>query len=50
MPAIRNAILMILAHKTSNELLSREGKEQLAPEILREAVRPMGIEIAAPSR
>ncbi len=30
MPAIRNAILMILAHKTSQELLDRDGKEQLA--------------------
>src|SRR5438309_7444553 len=27
MPAVRNAILMILAHKTSRELLEREGKE-----------------------
>lgn len=48
MPAIRNAILLILANKTSKELLSREGKEQLASEIMREAVRPMGIEIAPP--
>jgi flagellar FliL protein len=48
MPAIRNAILMILAHKNSRELLERAGKEQLAEEILRETVRPMGIEIAAP--
>lgn len=45
MPAIRNNILMILAHKTSDELLKREGKEALAEEIMREAVRPMGIEI-----
>ena len=48
MPAIRNAILMILAHKSSKELLERSGKEQLAAEIMRETVRPMGIEIAAP--
>ena len=47
MPAIRNAILMILAHKTSHELLERAGKEQLAAEIMRETVRPMGITIAA---
>lgn len=45
MPAIRNAILMILAHKNSAELLERSGKEALAAEIMREAVRPMGIEI-----
>jgi flagellar FliL protein len=43
MPAIRNGILMILAHKTAGELLTREGKEQLAEEVAREAVRPMGI-------
>jgi len=48
MPAIRNAVLMILANKTSKDLLNREGKEQLALEIQREAVRPMGIEIAGP--
>ena len=48
MPAIRNAILMILANKSSKDLLNREGKEQLALEIQREAVRPMGIEVASP--
>lgn len=45
MPAIRNGILMILSHKTAAELLDREGKEKLAEEVMREAVRPMGIEI-----
>jgi flagellar FliL protein len=45
MPAIRNGILMILSHKTSAELLEREGKEKLAEEVMREAVRPLGIEI-----
>jgi flagellar protein FliL len=45
MPAIRNGILMVLAHKTSTQLLERAGKEALADEIMREAARPMGIEI-----
>ena len=45
MPAIRNGILMVLAHKTSRELLERAGKEALAKEILRESVRPLGIEV-----
>jgi flagellar FliL protein len=45
MPAIRNGVLMVLAHKTSAELLERAGKEKLAKEIMREAVRPLGIEI-----
>jgi len=45
MPAIRNGILMILAHKSSAELLARAGKEQLAADILRESARTMGIEV-----
>ncbi|WP_431099709.1 flagellar basal body-associated FliL family protein [Roseateles noduli] len=45
MPAIRNNVLLVLSHKTSAELLSAEGKEKLAKEIRREAVRPMGIEL-----
>ncbi|MEJ5999953.1 flagellar basal body-associated FliL family protein [Paucibacter soli] len=45
LPAIRSNILMVLAHKTSAELLTREGKEQLAKDIMRESVRPMGIEL-----
>ena len=45
MPAIRNGILMVLAHKTSQELLTRAGKQKLAAEIMREAVRPLGIEL-----
>lgn len=45
MPAIRNGILMVLAHKTSQQLLGRAGKEALAAEIMREAVRPLGLEI-----
>src|SRR6185295_19049220 len=45
MPAIRSNVLMVLSHKTAGELLSREGKEKLAKEIMRESVRPMGIEL-----
>lgn len=44
MPAIRNGILMVLAHKTSKELLERSGKEALAIEVMRESVRPLGYE------
>jgi flagellar FliL protein len=50
MPAIRNGILMVMAHKTSVELLERAGKEQLAAEIKREAVRPLGIDLDEPVR
>lgn len=45
MPAIRNGVLMVLSHKTSKDLADRAGKEQLADEIMREAVRPLGIEL-----
>jgi flagellar FliL protein len=48
MPAIRNNILMVLAHKTSAELLLRDGKDQLAAEILRETSRALGYEVADP--
>ena len=48
MPAIRNGILMILAHKTSGELLDRSGKELLAQQVQREAARTMGIDVAEP--
>ncbi|MCY4757361.1 flagellar basal body-associated FliL family protein [Pelomonas aquatica] len=44
MPAIRSNVLMVLSHKTAVELLTREGKEKLAKDILRESLRPMGIE------
>lgn len=47
MPAIRNNILMVLAHKRSSDLLEREGKEKLAAEVLRETERALGIEPAA---
>jgi flagellar protein FliL len=45
MPAIRNGILMVLAHKTSTELLTRAGKEKLAAEVMHAAVRPLGIQL-----
>lgn len=49
MPAIRNGILMTLAHKGSRELLDRKGKEKLAEEIMREAARPLGLDEDAES-
>lgn len=48
MPAIRNAVLMILAHKSAEDILSTEGKQKLAEEIRREAARAMGYEIEDP--
>jgi flagellar FliL protein len=48
MPAIRNAILMLLSHKSSEDLLTQEGKEHLAQEIRRDAARAMGYDVEDP--
>jgi flagellar protein FliL len=45
MPAIRNNILLLLAHKTSQELMTVGGKEKLARQVLRVSVQPMHIEL-----
>jgi len=45
MPAIRNNILMLLAHKTAGDLLTRDGKLKLQNEIRREAMQPLGIKM-----
>ncbi len=49
MPAIRNGVLMVLADKTSRDLLDRSGKEALAAEILRAAVKPLGLTVDEPA-
>ena len=45
MPAIRNNILLLLAHKSSADLAGSEGKELLAKQIRRESLRAMGEEV-----
>ena len=50
MPAIRNGVLMVLSHKTSKELMELTGKQELAMAIKREAVRPLGFEMAEPEK
>lgn len=47
-PAIRNNILMVLAHKTSAQMLGAEGKTRLAGEIQRAASRALGVEVDEP--
>ena len=49
LPTIRNAILLLASQRTSEELLSREGKEKLAADILLEASRPFGAADAGPA-
>ena len=48
MPAVRNNILMLLSHKTSAQLLEKEGKAKLADEIRRETARALGIDVEEP--
>ena len=45
LPAIRNNILLLLAHKSSADLAGGEGKEKLAREIRRESLRAMGEDV-----
>jgi flagellar FliL protein len=46
LPAIRNNILLLLAHKSSADLAGGDGKELLAKQIRREALRAMGEDVA----
>ena len=46
MPAIRNNVLLAMADRTAEELLARDGKEQLARRIMRETSRALGYEVA----
>ncbi|MGE5452248.1 MAG: flagellar basal body-associated protein FliL [Acidobacteriota bacterium] len=48
MPAIKDSIILILSHKTSEELLTLEGKQKMAGEIQRASARAMGYEIDEP--
>ena len=45
LPAIRSAILLLVSQHTAEELLTREGKEKLATDILREVSRPLGFRV-----
>ena len=42
LPSIRSGILMLISKRTAETLLSAEGKEKLAKDILREATIPFG--------
>lgn len=42
LPTIRSGVLMLISQKTAAELLSAEGKEKLAKDILHEALVPFG--------
>ena len=42
LPTLRSAILMLISQRTAEELLSAEGKQKLAQDILDEAAVPFG--------
>lgn len=42
LPTIRSGVLLLVSRRTSQELLTPAGKEQLAKDILAEALRPFG--------
>lgn len=42
MPTIRSGVLMLISRRTAEELLSAEGKDKLAKDILRETLKPFG--------
>jgi flagellar FliL protein len=42
LPSIRNAVLLIVSQRTTEELLTRRGKEKLARDIAVEVARPLG--------
>lgn len=50
LPAIRSAILILVSQRSAEELLSREGKELLAHEILREVSKPLGFRVSKKPR
>jgi flagellar FliL protein len=45
MPAIRHAVLMVLAEKTAAQLIDRSGKDRLARQVQRETSRVLGAEL-----
>ena len=44
MPSIRNAVLLILSQRTTDELLQVQGKEQLAADVIAEISRQLGFD------
>ena len=43
LPSIRNSILLVLSQRRAEDLLSREGKEKLAADILMEVSKVLGV-------
>ncbi|AVP56871.1 flagellar basal body-associated FliL family protein [Pulveribacter suum] len=50
MPSIRSGILLLVSQRTTDDLLTREGKEKLAVDVRREVSRPLGYTVAKPRK
>ena len=50
MPSIRSNVLLLVSQRTTDELLTREGKEKLAVDIRREVSRPLGFTVPKPRK
>ena len=50
MPSIRSSVLLLLSQRTTDELLTREGKEKLAADVRREVSRPLGYSVPKPRK
>ncbi len=48
LPAVRNDILMLISSKQIDDLLSMEGKQQLAQQIRHRTARAIGVELPEP--
>jgi len=47
LPTIRSGVLMLVSQRTSEELLTKGGKEKLQNDIYREVSRPLGYTVEA---
>ena len=50
MPSIRSNVLLLVSQRSTEELLTREGKEKLAVDIRREVSRPLGFTVPKPRK
>ena len=50
MPSIRSSVLMLISQRTTEELLTRGGKEKLAVDVRREVSRPLGYTVPKPRK
>ncbi len=50
MPSIRSGVLLLVSQRSTDELLTRDGKEKLAQDVRREVSRPLGYTAPKPKK